>query len=95
MHQTNVILAIIGILKYFIGKFLLRYFIGFKYEFNSNEPYLWNGCHDLLQKDMNFNDLATVSIKGSDYRIHLWYMRKDDAVSIMNNFDLNDKRGVL
>ena len=37
----------------------------FKYE-----PYLWNGCHDLMQKAMSFNDAAIVSIKGSDYRIH-------------------------
>ena len=35
--------------------------IGFKYE-----PYLCNGCHDLMQKAINFNDVATVSIKGSD-----------------------------
>ena len=37
---------------------------------NSNyEPYLCNGCHDLMQKAMNFNDVAIVSIKGNDYRI--------------------------
>ena len=28
---------------------------------------------------MNFNDVAIVSIKGSDYRIHFWYMNKIDA----------------
>ena len=33
------------------------------------EPYLCNGCHDLMQKVMRFNDAAVVSIKGSDYRI--------------------------
>ena len=37
----------------------------FKYQ-----PYLSNGCHDLMQKAMNFNDVAIVSLKGSDYRIH-------------------------
>ena len=30
---------------------------------------------------MNFNDAAIVSIKGSDYRIHFWYMSKNDAIS--------------
>ena len=34
------------------------------------EPNLCNGCHDLMQKAMNFNDVAIVSIKGIDYRIH-------------------------
>ena len=37
----------------------------FKYE-----PYLWNGSHNLMQKAMNFNDNAIVSIIGNDYRIH-------------------------
>ena len=32
------------------------------------EPYLWNGCHDLMQKAMNFNAVAIVSIKGNDYK---------------------------
>ena len=44
---------------------------------------------------MNFNDVAIVSIKESDYRIHFWNMSKDDAISIMNNFSLNKKTGLL
>ena len=36
-----------------------------------------------------------VSVKGSDYRIHVWYISKIDAISIMNNSNLNEKRGVL
>ena len=42
--------------------------------FINYEPYLFNGCHDLMQKAMNFNDVAIVSIKGSDYRIRFWYI---------------------
>ena len=59
------------------------------------EPYLYNGCHGFMQKALNFNDIAIVSIKGSDYRIHFWYMSKDDAISIIHNSDLNDKNGFL
>ena len=68
------------------------YFLGkdFKYE-----PYLCNGCHDLMQKAMNFNDVTIVSIKGNDYRIDFWYMNKDDAINIMNNSNLNEKTGSL
>ena len=55
------------------------------------EPYLCNGCHDLIQKTMNFNDAAILSIKGDDYRIYFWYMSKDDVISIMHNSCLNDK----
>ena len=59
------------------------------------EPYLCNGCHDLMQKAMNFNDVAIVSIKGNYYRIHFWYISKDDAISIMNNSSLNEKTGSI
>ena len=31
-----------------------------------------------MQKAMNSNDVPVVSIKGDDYRIHFWYMSKDD-----------------
>ena len=64
--------------------------IGFKYE-----PYLWNGCHDLMQKAMSFKNIAIVYVKESAYRIHFWYMRKDDAINIMNNSNLIDKMSVL
>ena len=59
------------------------------------EPYLCNGCHDLMQKAMNFNDIAIVSIKRNDYRIHFWYMSKDDAINKMNNPSLGEKTGFL
>ena len=56
------------------------------------QPHLCNGCHDLMQKAMSFNDVAIVSIKGDDYRIHFWYMNKDDAINIMHNFNSIDKK---
>ena len=64
--------------------------IGFKYE-----PYLCNGCHDLMQRAMSFNDVAFVYIKGGAHRIHFWYMSKGDAISIKNNSNLGDENGVL
>ena len=38
---------------------------------------------------MNFNDVAIALIKENDYRIHFWYMSKDEAMSIMHNSSLN------
>ena len=61
--------------------------ISFRYE-----SYLCNGCHDLMQRAISFNDVAIVYVKGSAYRIHFWYMSKDDAVSIMSNSNLIDKK---
>ena len=48
-----------------------------------------------MQKAMSFDDVVIVSIKGSGYRIHFWYMSKDDAINIMKNSNLNKKRGLL
>ena len=53
--------------------------IGFKYE-----PYLCNGCHDLMQKAMSFNNFAILNVEENAYRIHFWYMSKNDAINIMN-----------
>ena len=39
--------------------------------------------------------VAMVYVKGSAYRIHFWYMSKDDAVNIINNSSLIDKMGVI
>ena len=64
--------------------------IGFKHE-----PYLWKGCHDLMQKAMRFNNIVIIYVKGNAYRIHFWYINKDDAINIMNGSNLVDKRGVL
>ena len=64
--------------------------IGFKYE-----PYLCNGCHDLLQKVMSFNNIAIVYVNGNIYRIHFWYISKDDRINIMNGSNLADERSVL
>ena len=59
------------------------------------ELYLCNGCHDVMQKAMSFNDVAIVSIKGNDDRIHFWYMSKNDAIVLMTNSDLKDTNGIL
>ena len=48
-----------------------------------------------MQKAASFNDVAIVYVKRRAYRIHFWYMSKDDAINIMNNSNLIDKMGVL
>ena len=76
MNQKNVLFVITNI---FLNE-------GFRFV-----RYVCNDCHDLMQKAINFNDVAIVSVKGSDYRIHFWYMSKRNAISIMKNSDLNKK----
>ena len=47
--------------------------------------YLCDGCHDMSMKADYF--------KGNAYRIHFWNMSKDDAINIMHNSNLIDKKG--
>ena len=86
------IFVTIGISRIFvtIGIFKDIAKICFKYE-----AYLCNGYHDLMQKAMSFNHVAIVYIKGNAYRIHFWYMSKDDAISIMKNSNLLNKKGAF
>ena len=48
-----------------------------------------------MTKALSFNDVAIVSAKWNYYRIHFWYMIKDDAINIMKISDLNEKSGLL
>ena len=64
--------------------------IGFKYE-----PYLCNGCLDLMQKAMGFNNIAILYIKKSAYRIYFSYMSKDDTINIMNGSNIVHKKDAL
>ena len=41
---------------------------------------------------MSFNDVAIVSIIGNDYRIHFWYMSKNDTIALITNSSLKDKK---
>ena len=63
---------------------------GFKYEL-----YLCNGCHDLMQKAMSFNNIAIVYIKENAYRILCWCTSKDDAINLINGSNLVDERILL
>ena len=59
------------------------------------QPKVCNSCHDLMQKAMSFNDVAIVSVKGNDRRIHLWHMGQDEAINLLGNADLTEKSGTL
>ena len=76
IYQKNVIFATIGILKILVLNMSLI---------------LCNGCYDLMQEAMSFNNVAIVYVKGSAYKINFWYMSKDDVINIMNGSNLVDK----
>ena len=48
-----------------------------------------------MQKTTIFNDVAIVFVKWSDFRIHFWYVSKNDEISIMKNSNLNEKKWII
>ena len=58
-------------------------------------PYLCDGCYNIMQKSIDFKNIAIVYVKGSAYRIHFCYMSRRKAIRLMNNSNLIDKKGVL
>ena len=47
-----------------------------------------------MQKAVSFSNVAVVSAKGSDYRIHFCFMSKNDAINLLNSSVVSNK-GVL
>ena len=45
-----------------------------------------------MQKATSFNDITIASVKGNDYRIHFWYKSNDEAINVMKNSDLKEKK---
>ena len=48
-----------------------------------------------MERAINLNNFAIVFVKGNDYRIHFWYLSKNDAINAMKNANLNEKGGSL
>ena len=45
----------------------------------SNGPYLCDGCYNIMQKSVDFKNIAIVHIKKSAYRIYFQHMNKHKA----------------
>ena len=58
-------------------------------------PHLRDGCYNIMQKSMDFRNIAIICVEGSAYRIHFWYMSKRKTISLMANSNLIDKKGIL
>ena len=68
------------------------YFLNKGFQFERN---VCNRCHDLLMISMNLSDIAILKFKGSDYRCVISGISKNEAINLMQNADLTEKRGSL
>ena len=48
-------------------------------------PYLCEGCYNIIQKSINFKNIAITHIKKSVYRIYFLYMSKRKAKILTKN----------
>ena len=68
------------------------YVLEINYKF---QPKVCNGCHNIMQKALNFNDVVIVFVKKDNYRIHFWHISKYKAVNLLRNADLTEKIGKI
>ena len=54
----------------------------------SNGPYLCDSCYNIMQKSINFKNIAIVHVRESAYKIYF-------LIKLMINSNLIDKKGIL
>ena len=52
-----------------------------------------NGCFDMTQTSMSFNDVAINAAGRNDYRTHFLFMTKSETVDRIKNAELIEKSG--
>ena len=48
-----------------------------------------------MHKAINFNDVATATVKRNGCRINFLYMSQDEAINLLRNAYLTEKSGTL
>ena len=56
------------------------------------QPYICNGCHDVLIMSMNLDDIAILNINGADYRCVIAGTSKTEVINLMQNIDFSEKK---
>ena len=64
--------------------------VGFKFELH-----VCNKCHDVLITAYEFKNIATLSVKGADFRCTFWGIRWDKVVNRLNNSVLEDNECLI
>ena len=65
------------------------YFLNFSFKF---QPNVCNRCHGLLMMSVNLSNTAILNVKGSDYHCIISLISKNEAINLMQNADLTEKK---
>ena len=58
-------------------------------------PFLCDGCYNIMQKSINFKNIAIAHVKKSVYRTYFLDLSKRETKILMTNSNLIDKKGFL
>ena len=61
--------------------FYYCYFFKINFRF---QPKVYDGCHDMIQISMSFNDFVVFTVERNNYRINFWFRSKSEAVDRKN-----------
>ena len=56
------------------------------------QDYVCNGCHDLTMLSVNISDIAIITVKNVDYHFIIHKITKSEAVNLLKNSVLEDRR---
>ena len=65
------------------------FFLDKEFKFHSD---IWNEWHDVLMMSMNLSDMAILNIHGADYRCIISGISKCEAINLIQNIDLTEKK---
>ena len=68
------------------------YFIDKNFNYQS---YYCNGCHDMNMKTMSMKNLGIAYVKGNAYRINFTFMTYNDAVNLLKDGSITNKKETL
>ena len=68
------------------------YFINKNFNY---QKYMCNGCQDMSTKAISMHNLCIGYNHGNAYRINFVFMSKNDALNLIKNAIIIDKRGTL
>ena len=74
------------------------YLCGYWYFINKNfnyQKYMCNDCHDISKKVISMHNLCIGYNNGNAYRINFAFMSKNNALNLIKNAVIIDKKGTL
>ena len=59
------------------------------------QKYMCNGCHDMSLKAISLHNLCIGNNNGNAYKINFAFMSRNDALNVIKNAVIIDKKGIL